>query len=687
MRLLFTVIFILMFGYDNLQAQSAKTDSLEKLLPLTTDTSQQIAILSKLTWQFRYSNLKKALHYGLRNIALIQQSIYKKELPQANGYVGVIYRNLGDYSQAIIYHYKALKLAKKHQVLIQEAYSYNNIGDILQRQNHFSDATTNIKRAIDLFVRLKNKKGEAYGYLRLGEVLQKQQHYQKALKAFLKALTIRKKMDVKQADLSAPLHRIGVLYSVQGKYKEAMLYLSKVLRQYETKNDILGICSLQNDISAIYLQQNNTKEVISQATKTWKKASEVTAKPIMYRSARLLQKAYEKQQNYTKAYYYQQLYINTLEDFLNEQRGNQLDALKYSHQLDKQQVALDLKDKDIQLLQQAQKEHRLRRGLVYALLIGIFLLACLITVLFRGNMRKKKANHLLQNRNQEIAEKSQEIIVQNKELQAQQEEIRVQHDTIERRNHHITQSIKAAKTIQEAILPQETRIKQMFEQYFVLYRPRDVVSGDFYWAGRVDNTRILGAIDCTGHGVPGAFMSMIGFALLNEIINTKKITHPGQVLTYLRQEVKKALRQEETHNKDGMDAGIIAVEDQPDGKVKLEFSGAKRPLWYITKESESVEIIDGSRVSIGQAYMDKRVIENRTYIFDKGTLLYLSSDGFADQNNVDRRKFGVKRLTELIYTISNKDLSEQKQALDKVLDDFMTSTEQRDDILLMGVRL
>ncbi|WP_045113908.1 tetratricopeptide repeat protein [Microscilla marina] len=684
MRLLFIITFAFMFGYGNSQAQNTKTDSLENLLSITTDTVQKIAILDALTWEFRNSDLKKSLDYGLRNIALIQQSQYPEKLPDTYGYVGIIYRNLGDYSQSMAYHYKALKLAKRYKIVSREAYSYNNIGDVLQRQNHFSAAITNIQKAIDLFTQLNHKKGQAYGYLRLGEVFKKQKRYREALEVFFKVLEIKSQPN---ADVSTVLQRIGNIYSKQGKYKEAILYLNKALNQDIITQDILGVCNVQNDMSAIYLQQNNPQKVIRQATKTWQKASEIMAKPIMYKTARLLQQAYEKQNNYIKAYYYQKQYIKTLEDFLNEQRGTQLDALKFSHQLEKQQVELDLKDKNIQLLKQAQKEHRLRQSLVYALFAAIVLLGGLITALVRGNLRKKKANRLLQNRNQEIAEKNHEIVVQNRELHIQQEEIQAQHNAIELRNRHITQSIQAAKTIQEAILPQQVRIKQMFAQYFVLYRPRDVVSGDFYWAGKVGNTRILGAIDCTGHGVPGAFMSLIGFALLNEIINTKKITNPAEILTMLRLEVKQALKQDETLNRDGMDAGLVAIEDQPDGKVKVDFAGAKRPLWYITKDSDAMQVVEGSRVSIGLTYKNKRAIENNTYILDKGTLLYLSSDGFVDQNKVTRDKFGVKRLTELIYTLSNQDLSEQKQALDEALDEFMAGTEQRDDILLMGVKL
>lgn len=685
MKLFFLIAFVLfVFGCGSLQAQSPKTDSLEQLLPLTTDTLQQITILNALTWEFRNSNLKKALNYGLRNIHLVQVSNYPKQLPDTYGFVGIVYRNLGDYAQSLMYQQRALKLAKKYKNTTREAYSYNNIGDVFQRQGHFAEAITNIQAAIDLFTQLNHKKGRAYGYLRLGEAYQNQKRYDKSLAVFFKVLEIESDP---QADVSTVLQRIGNIYSKQGRYKKAIMYLNRARTQDIRSQDVLGLCNVQNDMAAIYLQQSNTKKAIKQATQTWQTASKVMAKPIMYQSALLLQKAYEKEKNYVKAYYYQQQYIKTLEDFLNEQRASQLDAIRYSYQLEKQQVELDLKDKNIQLLQRKQRELRLRQSLVYALITAIVLLGVLISVLVRGNFVKRKANHLLQNSNLKIAEKNHEITVQNRELKVQQEEIRIQHDTIEKRNRNITQSIKAAKLIQEAILPQEDRMKQMFDQYFVLYRPRDVVSGDFYWLSKVNNTRILGAIDCTGHGVPGAFMSMIGFALLNEIINTKKISQPSEALTNLRQEVKKAFRQTETRHGDGMDVGLIAVEDDDDGKVKVEFAGAKRPLWYIAHDSPQLQVVEGSRVSIGQAYKMKRVIDNKTYIFEKGTLLYLGTDGFADQNNIERTKFGTKPLTKLIYELHSKSLIEQKQVLEDTLDEFMVGTEQRDDILLLGVML
>lgn len=685
MKFRLIIIFTLATACCWLRAQSPDTDSLQKLLS-TTKSSERIAILSKLTWTLRDSNLRQALDYGLRNLTLIQEEKQEKLLAQANNYVGIIYRNMGDYPQAMSYYYKALRFSQKHDLPLQKAYSYNNIGEILKLQNNLTDAEVNIRRAIELFAQIKNERGEAYGFLRLGEVLQQQKRYEEAMKAFFNAHDIREGIVI-NSNLDVVLHRIGVLYGKQGKYADAMSFLRRALNLNVDKQDIRGVCSMQNDIASIYLLQNNLPEVIKFAKQSLKQATLIKAKPIICTSAKLLQQTYAKQQNFTKAYDYQQIYIDTMDDFLSEQRGNQMDALRFSHQLEKKQAELNLKNKDILLLQQAQKQHNLRRNLVYALFAAIFLLVSFMTLLFRGNQRKQRANFLLQNRNQEIAEKNYEIIVQNKELHSQQEEIRAQHDSIELQNRHITQSIKAAKTIQEAILPQAERIRSLFERYFVIYRPRDVVSGDFYWAGKVGNKRIVGAIDCTGHGVPGAFMSMIGYALLNEIINTKKITNPGEVLTQLREEVKQALCQEVTRNKDGMDAGLVAIEDQGNNKVKVEFAGAKRPLWYLEKNSLKMQIVDGSRISIGLTYQDNRVIETKELLLDKGSKLYLSSDGFADQNNVNRRKFGSKRLTELIYLIGKYPLDKQKQVLDNGLDEFMKGTEQRDDILLIGIQV
>jgi serine phosphatase RsbU (regulator of sigma subunit) len=338
-------------------------------------------------------------------------------------------------------------------------------------------------------------------------------------------------------------------------------------------------------------------------------------------------------------------------------------------------------------------------------LFGVFVVA----VLFGGikwythRLRRQKAilEHKVSIRTQEVVKQKEEIYQQNasllqqsEELQQQSEEIIAQHDAIEatnkqlnERNYQITQSIRSAKTIQAAILPFADKLDELVGENFVLFRPRDVVSGDFYYLEQVNKTSIVAAIDCTGHGVPGAFMSLIGYALLNEIIYAQRKINPAEILEALRKEVRYALKQDQTKHQHGMDVAMITIEPINQEEVKVVFAGAKRPLWYVLPNDPVLQEVKGSNVSIGIEYANKRPIEGKQLLLPKGTVVYLGSDGFADQNNKSRKKFGVRQLKELLASNHSLPLAKQQPLLEQALDDFMLGTEQRDDILLMGIRL
>lgn len=296
--------------------------------------------------------------------------------------------------------------------------------------------------------------------------------------------------------------------------------------------------------------------------------------------------------------------------------------------------------------------------------------------------------------NDSLKQKGEEITAQNLALQQQSKEIIAQRNAIEAtnqtlhvQNNQIIQSIRSAETIQAAILPLETRLQALFDDYFVLFRPRDVVSGDFYYLEQINDTTIVAAIDCTGHGVPGAFMSLIGYALLNEIIYVHHKTNPAEILEVLREEVRHALKQEQTKHQHGMDVTMATISPSNNELMSVVFAGAKRPLWYISPNEAQLQVIKGSNVSIGIDYQKNREIVSTPLLLPQGTILYLGSDGFADQNNEERKKFGTYSLQELLTQHKHLSLAEQHALLVKTLDDFMLGTEQRDDILLMGVKL
>jgi ligand-binding sensor domain-containing protein/serine phosphatase RsbU (regulator of sigma subunit) len=255
---------------------------------------------------------------------------------------------------------------------------------------------------------------------------------------------------------------------------------------------------------------------------------------------------------------------------------------------------------------------------------------------------------------------------------------------IQDKNKLITDSIRYAERIQQAVLPSQKLISESFKEDFILFSPKDIVSGDFYWFNKVKNKSFIAVADCTGHGVPGAFMSMIGMASLNEIVNKEKIYSPAQILTTLHTTIRQSLKQEEAANDDGMDIALCLIEKQDEENVKVTFSGAKRPLYY--SENEELKIIKGNRKSIGGAKKERVFTEEEIFL-SKGEIIYLFSDGIIDQHAPNRRRFGTPLLEKTIRKVLTQPLKEQKEVIEEVLKNHQQDMPQRDDIAVVGIKV
>jgi ligand-binding sensor domain-containing protein/serine phosphatase RsbU (regulator of sigma subunit) len=253
------------------------------------------------------------------------------------------------------------------------------------------------------------------------------------------------------------------------------------------------------------------------------------------------------------------------------------------------------------------------------------------------------------------------------------------------KNKDITSSIQYAKRIQLAILPPLEQIFKYFPETFVLYKPKDIVSGDFYWFGIKNGRKIIAVVDCTGHGVPGAFMSMIGHNLLNQIIIENGITAPDQILNALHKGVQSALKQ--GHNvvdtSDGMDLAICSINED---NTELQYAGAYRPLFILNREM--FDRIEADKFPIGGSQLDpQRSYTSHTLKINKGDTFYMSSDGYADQFGGEKgKKFMVKRFNELLISIQEKTMEEQGEVLEKTFSNWKGDFQQVDDILVMGIR-
>ncbi|NJL12251.1 MAG: SpoIIE family protein phosphatase [Microscillaceae bacterium] len=297
----------------------------------------------------------------------------------------------------------------------------------------------------------------------------------------------------------------------------------------------------------------------------------------------------------------------------------------------------------------------------------------------RQNMEELKLTQAELNR-------QSEAMIQLKEEEARNARLRARE--IENKNQLITSSIQYAQNIQSAILPPDSVLEAHFQEHFVVYLPKDIVSGDFYWFSHLQEKTFIAAVDCTGHGVPGAFMSIIGNTLLNEIVNVQHIYDPGKILENLHLGVRTKLRQAESSNQDGMDIALCVLERSPNDpkKVRVLYAGAKRPLYYY--HQQELHEVKGDRKSIGGWQQEVyRTFATQELFLPQGDYLYLSTDGLADNPNARRKKFGVKKFRDIILKHIHQPLSEQGAIFEKAIREHQLGAEQRDDITLLGLRI
>lgn len=338
------------------------------------------------------------------------------------------------------------------------------------------------------------------------------------------------------------------------------------------------------------------------------------------------------------------------------------------------------KELDLAKREKKIKEHELKQKMFYFyILAGGLILVCLFALfVFRSFRQKKKANILLEK--------------QSVEILAQKSEIEQKSLLLEQKNIETEQSIQYAKRIQHAILPPHSEIAKYLKNYFILYKSKDIVSGDFYFFSdkhAKDGIIHIASVDCTGHGVPGAFMSVIGHEKLNDAVSVAK--EPSDILTELNKGVKAALRQssDSSSTRDGMDLVLCSLPANLDSnQIQIKYSGANRPLWIVRDKVETIEEIKATKLAIGGFTEDKQEFEQHEVNLSKGDTIYLFSDGYADQfGGVKKKKLMTGKFKDLILSIQHMSLADQKDYLNNFIEDWMDGLEQIDDILVIGIKL
>ncbi|MFO7853534.1 MAG: YfiR/HmsC family protein [Bacteroidota bacterium] len=365
----------------------------------------------------------------------------------------------------------------------------------------------------------------------------------------------------------------------------------------------------------------------------------------------------------------QQAEVKTQKDTLEMQRA---DIDRQLAKIDEQLELINEQEEKIKIQLESIEKQKL---MLYAAIFVLVLLSFLAYYIYRSYRIKKEANIKLE-------EKNKTILAQKDEIEKQRDIAEKQRDQIAYQKKHITDSIMYAKRIQTALLPSLELFSDEFE-HFVLYKPLDIVSGDFYWVSKQDSLQVIITADCTGHGVPGAFMSMLGVTMLNEIVNGRGIIRPDEILNTLRDEIIVSLKQsiEEDRVKDGMDMTIAAIDFK---KGKMHYAAANNPLCIVRGKKLMVLKADKMPVAI---HYNMKPFSMQEIELKKGDCLYMFSDGYGDQFGGPRgKKFMVKNLKMKFVELAHLPMLEQGEKLNEIFEEWKGDTPQVDDVTVIGIR-
>ncbi|PLX16652.1 MAG: hypothetical protein C0599_14755 [Salinivirgaceae bacterium] len=564
---------------------------------------------------------------------------------------------------------------------------YNSLGALNDDWGKSEEATKYFLMAIQILDKERDKEEIARVYNNLAEIYENRGQYKKALNYYSDAKDIIITTELNKDKVSI-LNNYGLLLAKLKKFKEAKKIFAQTIKiSRDLQNSPLLIRSLIDYSRLFYFQKKYTTSIsilLEAQERLWK----VEDFDLKYTVYNYLYVNYRAMKRYKQALQYYE-FSNQMQDSIFTQ-----ESLKAITELEKK-YKLTEKEKEITLLTQQNKLQELENTAQKAKISNVTLtrnfaigggalLLLLVIISFYAFLSKRRANNKLTLYNAEIIEQKEEILTQRDEIEAQLKHIEQQKELLQAQKTHITDSITYAQYIKKSIFPRNEFLKNNFEDYFVLHKPKDIVSGDFYFGEETTDFLFVGVIDCTGHGVPGAFMSMLSYNALRTTVLEKKIADPAKILYHLDFLIKEYTHSSPEIAGNGMDM-VLAVINKENGN--MEIAGAKRPL-LIARKGELHEI-QGTKRSIGRLkHRKQRNFEKVAWKLQKQDTLYMFSDGFADQFGGEKtQKFKYSHLKNKLYEIQNMQLSIQKNILIRTFEDWKGQNEQIDDILVLGIKI
>jgi serine phosphatase RsbU (regulator of sigma subunit) len=460
-------------------------------------------------------------------------------------------------------------------------------------------------------------------------------------------------MDFKKGIGSANSN-LGIISHMLHDDAAALKHYEKAMEAFRSMHDTISEAGIYTNIGELYRDEKQYEKSLGYYMKGLEKAKEFNNINFTDDACEGISKLYALMGDYQKAYSYNELHLK-LKDSINNKEGMlQVQEMERRLENEKQEKEIRIlkQDKEIQDLRVTSQSARLRQNslIIYSVVSVLLVVLLMSFFIFKAYRQIKRTNV-------ELAEKKKEI----------------------------QDSINYAKNIQEAMLPDVQILKRYFPEGFGLFLPKDVVSGDFYWFNELNNKIYFAVADCTGHGVPGGFMSMIGIDKLNQGLNDKKLERPEDLLSFLNTGIKQALKQstDSSLSRDGMDIAVCAFDRST---LQLRYAGANRPLWLI-RNKEVIEYRP-TKASIGGFTADDQQFMENTIQLQKDDAIYLFSDGYPDQfGGPNRKKFMTKQLKQVLVENYGIPMSQQELRFKKIFDDWKGDAEQVDDVLLFGVRI
>lgn len=619
-----------------------------------------------------YEESKKLLD---QSIAIRQEIKDEFSLAACYSALGLTYAHLGNYMLGIEYIQKSITIREKNKDKRGLANSYLSLYKIYTDIGEADKAMESEFKSLEICKDINDLQCVSGRFTNLGELYQNKGDYKTALRYHFMALAISKQVNIRNR--IADVHEnIAENYNYTGHYDDALKHIDSCIAIRRQIGDEEGLVSATLVLSRINYNQHKMGSVIEHGTKALEAGSTLNLPYLLKDAHQVLSDAYEQTRNTEKSLYHYKQYIKLRDSLYNIDKTKEIVRKELEFNFSKKQALQKLET--AKKLAETDAESRKQRMIIIFSALGLVVLSSLLLFAIWQYRLKIKSEKKLQYLNSDLNLKNYQLLDKSQIIEAQ-------HNTIHQKNKEITDSIRYAQKIQTAMMPLKHEFTEYFQESFVIFEPKDIISGDFFWITRRNEKIIFATGDCTGHGVPGGFMSMLGVSLLNEIINEHDLTEPALILSRLRKKVITALRQKglSGEQQDGMDMTICVLDPQA---LTLTYAAANHTLYIVKKGS--LEEYKGDKQPVGIFGNELKPFKQYTVQLEKGDLVYTFTDGLADQFGGPKgKKFKYTQLKELILSVRNEPLTVQESSIYKSFTSWKGQLEQVDDVTIIGIRM